>query len=113
MLALWKRGYWENIGKGGVSPIIYFIFLQRLLKRLLAECGYQIIGREFALPTIERKILEKIVRRPTTLSAVAASNASIRKIFRLRKWLLHINKSLPIGRDITVIASKVENGVKN
>ncbi len=97
--------HWE----GWRIPYHLFHFSPAPLQRLLTECGYRIIYREFALPTIERKILEKIVRRSTTSSAVTTSNTSVGKIFRLRKWLLHINKSLPIGRDITIIASNMEN----
>ncbi len=103
----------EKNWEGWRIPYHLFHFSPAPLKRLLSECGYQIIIREFALPTFERKFLEKIVRRPTSLPQTGVSNASAKKAFRLRKWLLHLNKSLPIGRDITIIASKTEDAIKN
>lgn len=89
--------------QGWRIPYHLYHFSPKTLRLLINKCGLEIIRWEFSLPAFETKFLKKRNAGKTAGQSMTVPS-SYSFSYRLRKTLLRLNKSLPIGRDMTVIA---------
>jgi 2-polyprenyl-3-methyl-5-hydroxy-6-metoxy-1,4-benzoquinol methylase len=103
--AHWQKNRWE----GWRIPYHLYHFSPGTLKKLLKAGGFEILFREYSLPYWEGKILAHPKRIPNSIQTGSLKIPQQSRLSaRFRKWLLHLNKTLPLGRDILVVAIKKE-----
>jgi SAM-dependent methyltransferase len=103
--ARWYRKNWE----GWRIPYHLFHFSAKTLTLLVQKAGYKIFQLEYTLPKFEISLLfpEKPVHSKYNMS-LKKTAAQKKWSTTLRKKLAHWNKSIPLGRDITLIAQKLQ-----